>query len=161
MSALANFMQQIRSQLELPRYRHLPKVLALAVLLCLVATLVWLPGMRERLAQRESRLGDALTAIQDDISELSRLKGRTLPPKMAGAPLREAVAASLASQRSAMSVELVDAARVRVQGTGDFDSVVRWLGDVQRSHRLGLVSLAVSRRDAVVSVDVTLSASRE
>jgi type II secretory pathway component PulM len=161
MSALANFMQQIRSQLELPRYRHVPKALAFGALLCFAATLVWLPGAKERLAQREIKLDNALTSIQEDISELGRLKGRALPPKMAGAPLREAVAASLASQRSAMSVELVDAARVRVQGTGDFDAVMRWLGDVQRSHRLGVVSLAVSRRDASVTVDVTLSASRE
>lgn len=161
MSALETFVQQVRSQLELPRYRHLPKVLALVVLLCFVATLAWLPGMKAKLAQRESRLGDALMAIQADISELGRLKGRSLPAKMAGAPLRDAVAASLATQRSTMSVELVDAARVRVQGTGDFDSVIRWLGDVQRSHRLGVVSLAVSRRDAVITIDVTLSASRE
>jgi type II secretory pathway component PulM len=161
MSALATFMQQIRSQLELPRYRHLPKVLALAALLCFVAMLVWLPGVKQRLAQQEIKLGDALTSIQNDIAELERLKGRALPPKMAGSPLREAVAASLGSQRSAMSVELVDAARVRVQGTGDFDSVMRWLGDVQRSHRLGVVSLVVTRRDASITVDMTLSASRE
>jgi type II secretory pathway component PulM len=161
MSALSSFMQQVRSQLELPRYRHLPKLLALAAVLCVAAVLAWLPGVTDGLAQRESRLGDALQAIQADISELERLKGRALPPKMAGAPLREAVAASLASQRPAMSVELVDAARVRVQGTGEFDSVVRWLGDVQRSHRLGVVALTVSRRDAAVTVDLTLSASRE
>ena len=161
MSAFANLMQQIRSQLELPRYRHLPKLLMLSGLICFVAILVWIPGMRDRLAQREIRVGDALKSIQADIEELGRLKGRALPPKMAGAPLREAVAASLASQRSAMSVELVDAARVRVQGTGDFDSVVRWLGDVQRSHRVGVASLTVVRKDAAVAVDVTLSASRE
>jgi len=154
-------MQQVRSQLELPRYRHLPKLLAGAASLFFVATLVWLPGMKDRLAQRENRLGDALTTIQADIAELGRLKGRALPPKMAGAPLREAVSASLASQRSTMSVELLDAARVRVQGTGDFDSVVRWIGDVQRSHRLGVVSLTASRKDASVAVDMTLSASRE
>ncbi|MBI4997760.1 MAG: type II secretion system protein M [Rhodocyclales bacterium] len=161
MSAVSDFMQRVRSQLELPRYRHLPKLLALAAVSCVVAVLSWLPGATERLAQRESRLGDALKAIQADISELERLKGRALPAKMAGAPLREAVAASLASQRSAMSVELVDAARVRVQGTGDFDSIVRWLGDVQRNHRLGVVALAIGRRDATVTVDLTLSASRE
>lgn len=161
MSALANFMQQVRGQLELPRYRHLPKALVLTALFCFVATLIWLPGMKDTLAQRETKLDDALTTIQSDIAELGRLKGRALPQKMAGAPLREAVSASLASQRSKMSVELLDAARVRVQGTGDFDSVVRWLGDVQRSHRLGIVSLAVARRDSSVTVDVTLSTSRE
>ena len=161
MSALSNWMQQARSQLDQPRYRHLPKMLALAAVLCVATLLAWLPGVTDRLAQRESSLDDALQAIQADISELQRLKGRALPPKLAGAPLREAVVASLASQRPAMSVELVDAARVRVQGTGDFDSVVRWLGDVQHSHRLGVVALAIGRRDAAVTVDLTLSASRE
>ncbi|MBI4997160.1 MAG: type II secretion system protein M [Rhodocyclales bacterium] len=145
MSALATFLQQVRGQLELPRYRHLPKVLALAAVFCVAATLAWLPGVTERLAQRENKVGDALKSIQTDITE----------------PLKEAVAASLASQRPALSVELVDAARVRVQGTCDFDSLVRWLGDVQRSHRLGVVSLAVTRRDAGVAVDMILSSSRE
>ncbi|MBI5784932.1 MAG: type II secretion system protein M [Rhodocyclales bacterium] len=161
MSALATFLQQVRGQLELPRYRHLPKVLALAAVFCVAATLAWLPGVTERLAQRENKVGDALKSIQTDITELDRLKGRALPTKMAGVPLKEAVAASLASQRPALSVELVDAARVRVQGTCDFDSLVRWLGDVQRSHRLGVVSLAVTRRDAGVAVDMILSSSRE
>lgn len=161
MSALSKLMQQVRSQLELPRYRHLPKVLALAAVFCVAAMLVWLPGVTERLAQRERQAGDALTAIQADIAELERLKGRSLPTKMAGAPLKEAVAASLASQRPPLSVEMVDAARVRVRGTGDFDSVVNWLGDVQRSHRLGVVSLAVTRSDTGATVDATLSASRE
>jgi type II secretory pathway component PulM len=161
MSALATLMQQVRGQMELPRYRHLPKVLALSAVFCIAAMLAWLPGVTDRLAQRESKVGDALRMIQTDVAELERLKGRALPTKMAGAPLREAVAAALASQRPALSVEMVDAARVRVQGTGDFDAIVRWLGDVQRSHRLGVVSLAVTRRDAGVTVDLTLSASRE
>lgn len=161
MSALATFVQQIRSQFESPRFRHLPKLLALAAVVVFVATLSWLPGARDRLAQRETELAEALKMIQSDIAEYERLKGRALPPKLAGAPLKEAVLASMATQRPPLAVELADAARIRVHGSGNFDSVVRWLGDVQQSHRLGIKSMAVDRKDAGTTVDITLSASRE
>jgi type II secretory pathway component PulM len=154
-------MQRIREQLDQPRYRQLPKVLALIAALGIVALLFWLPNVQNRLAQREIVLDDSLRTIQNDIAELERLKSRALPPAMTGAPLKEAVAASLASLRPAFSVELVDAERVRVYGNGDFDSVVRWMGDVQQSHRLGVVSLSIKRRDVGVTVDMTLSAARE
>lgn len=161
MSTLITLMQRIREQLDQPRYRHLPKILALVAALGIVALMSWLPNAQSRLAQREIVLDDALRTIQNDIAELERLKSRALPPTMTGAPLKEAVSASLASQRPAFSVELVDTERVRVYGNGDFDSVIRWMGDVQQSHRLGVVSLSIKRRDVGVTVDMTLSAARE
>jgi type II secretory pathway component PulM len=161
MTTLSTLIQRVREQMELPRYRHLPKIVILVAVLGIAAMMSWLPTVQSRLAQREIALGDSLRTIQNDIAELERLKSRALPTRLAGAPLKEAIAASLANKRPVMSVELVDAARVRIQGTSDFDSFVRWLGDAQRSHRLGVVSLTVKRTDAGVTVDMTLSASRE
>jgi type II secretory pathway component PulM len=161
MSALTTRIQRLREQLDQPRYRRLPAIFAIMVALGVAALMSWLPTAQHKLAQREIALDDSLRTIQNDITELERLKARALPPKITGAPLKETVAASLTSQPPGLSVELVNAERVRVYGSGDFDTVVRWLGDLQRSHRLGVVSLAINRRDAGVTVDMTLSNTRE
>jgi hypothetical protein len=75
--------------------------------------------------------------------------------------LKETIAASLGSARAAFSVDLVDADHVRVRGSGDFDVLVRWLGDLQRNHRLDVVALAATRSGPVVTLDATLAVSRE
>lgn len=161
MNKLIALVQRMRERLDQPRYRQLPKILAVMLALGVVALLSWLPTAQHKLAQREMALDDALRTIQNDIAELERLKSRALPPKLTGASLKETVAASLASQPRTLSVELVNVERIRVHGNADFDTFVRWLGDVQQSHRLGVVSLAINRRDAGVTIDMTLTSTQE
>lgn len=161
MTSFAILANRIGQLVEQPQYRYWLKVIQVVVVLAFVAVLMVLPGIENRYAQRELAAQDALQAIQADLDELERLKERPLPTKLSGAVLKETVAASLAGARSAFSVDLVDSDRVRVRGSGDFDLLIRWLADLQRNHRLDVVTLTVTRSGAVVTLDLTLAVSRE
>lgn len=161
MTSFAELANRIGQLAEQPQYRNLFKATKLLVALGVVALLAAIPGMTERYNKREVAVQDSLQSIQSDLAELDRLKARPLPPKLSGAVLKDTVAASLAGARSAFSVDLVDADRVRVRGSGDFDVLIRWLGDLQRNHRLDVVALAVTRSGSVVTLDTTVAVSRE
>lgn len=161
MTSFAELANRIAQLVEQPQFRYWLKAIQVLAALGFVAMLLVLPGIEDRYAQRELAAQDALQAIQGDLAELERLKERPLPPKLSDAVLKETVAASLAGARSAFSVDLVDSDRVRVRGSGDFDALVRWLGDLQRNHRLDVVTLAATRSGAAVTLDVTLAVSRE
>lgn len=161
MTSFASLANRIGQLLEQPQYRQLFTAMKILAALGLAVMILGLPGLEQSYARRESVAQDALQSIQGDIAELERLKDRPLPPKLSGTVLKETVAASLAGARSGFSVDLVDADRVRVRGSGDFDTLVRWLGNLQRNHRLDVVVLAVTRSGSVVTVDTTLAVSRE
>lgn len=161
MTSFAELANRIGQLVEQPQYRNWLRAIQVMAGVGFVVVLLLLPGIEGRYAQRELAAQDALQTIQGDLAELERLKERPLPPKLSGTVLKETVAASLAGARSAFSVDLVDSDRVRVRGSGDFDVLARWLGDLQRNHRLDVVTLAVTRSGAVVTLDVTLAVSRE
>jgi type II secretory pathway component PulM len=139
-------------------------LLIAATLILAVGVLVlsfWLRSEHARLAQREISVAADLKTIQSDLTEFGRLKSRAAPPKIVGQTLQESVVASLASRNLALTVTALDAGRLRIQGTGDFDAVVHWLGSVQQSYRLAVTSLSASRNQDAVIFDMTLSSALE
>ncbi len=161
MNRIKSILSLVRRQLELPRYRHLVKLLAVAALAGVTALLFWLPDAQSRLDRRATEVAGDLREIQEVLAEIERLKPRALPSRIAGATLQEAVTASLASGGPSLSISLVDADHVRVQGKGGFNAAMRWLGDAQQSHRLGVTSMTASRQGGAIAIDMTLSSGRE
>jgi type II secretory pathway component PulM len=161
MTWLNDAMAHARRLLESPRYRHLPRVLAVVAGIGALTLLYWVPAAQSRFDRRADEVAGSLKVVQNDLAEFERLKARALPPRITGVTLQETVSASLASRAPSLSVTVVDADHVRIRGTGNFDAVMRWLGDVQHSHRLGITAMSASRQDGSVAIDVTLSAGRE
>lgn len=161
MSQLKLLLLEARRQIASPRFRYLPAVLAAGVAMGTLALLIWMPAERLRLERREVEIGKELTAIQNDLAEIERLKMRKPPPPVPGSAIQEALSVSLASVGSSLSIALVDSEHLRVQGSGKFDDVVRWLGDTQQSHRLTTTRMSAIRQQDAVVVDITLSSQRQ
>jgi type II secretory pathway component PulM len=161
MTWLKNLMPFDWRRLDLSRRRSLLATLLLVTAISVVAVSLWLRVERVRLSQRESEAEVKLKVIQADLAEIERLKAGTLPPKLNGPALQDTVVASLASHRLSLSVAVLDADRLRVHGAADFDTVIRWLGDVQQSHRLGAASFSASRQKGMSTIDITLISDPE
>lgn len=151
----------IQHWLASPRLRYLPIVLAVCAAIGALALLVWLPEKEARVALREMGVEKELKAIQNDLGEIERLKMRKPPPEVPVSAVHEALTASLASVGPSLSVALVDSDHLRVQGTGRFDAIVRWLGDTQQGHRLSTTRMSVVRQKDEVAVDITMTSRRQ
>lgn len=161
MNQIMGFLLMVRRRIESPRLRHLPVVLAVMAVIGAMMLLNWMPDQKARLDQREIEVDRELKAIQSDLSEIERLKMRKPPPEVPINTIFEALSASLATVSPALSVALVDSDHLRIQGTGRFDGIIRWLGDAQQSHRLSATRMSVVRQKDVVVVDVMLSSHRQ
>lgn len=160
-----NFVKKVvnhfRQNMNSPLYRHLPVLLGVAAVVAVAALVYWLPLAQSRQNLREFEAAQALKAVQNDMAEIERLRSRAASPKLTGKSLREALATSLSSYGSSMSVDLVDADRVRLHGTGSFDMVMGWLGEAQQSHRFDVEKMEVTRQGDSVALDMTLSLAQE
>jgi type II secretory pathway component PulM len=161
MNRIMAILVAVRRHLESPRLRHLPVLLVLTAVIGAMMLLNWMPAQKARSDQREIEVDRELKAIQSDLAEIERLKMRKPPPEVPINTIFEALSASLAIASPALSVAVVDSEHLRVQGTGRFDGIVRWLGDVQQSHRLSTTRMSVVRQKDIVVVDITLSSHRQ
>ena len=132
--------------------------LGLVVLAVLLSVWVWTALRAERVHLR-GRVADAeaqVKEIQDDLAEMQRLRGEVIPPQLSSQALVLAITNSLAARKLNLSVAVVDADRLRVQGMAGFDELVQWLGSVQRDYRLRVITLVATGQAANVKVDVVL-----
>jgi len=161
MNRFKNLIPAAWLQLDARHRRLSILLLAVVAVAGAVVLALWLRGEHIRLTHRETDVVNDLRVMQADLADVGRLKARVAPPRLTGQPLQDSVVTSLASQNLALSVSTLDAGRLRVQGSGDFDTVVRWLGNVQQNHRLGVASLSATRDGGTVAVDLILSATFE
>ena len=151
------------------RWRALPParrtLLAAALLVIALLALVeawdWQKGERLRLRGLLS-LGDARVArMQEDIGEVERLRTQQPAAGPQGQALTNTLNASLRGRKLNLTVTMLGADRLRVQGVAGFDEAIAWLGTVQRDYRVHLVSLNAARQggggasqfDAVLGAD--------
>lgn len=132
--------------------------LGLVVLTVLLSAWVSTSLRAERVHLR-GRVADAeaqVKVVQDDLAEMQRLRGEVIPPQLSSQALVPAITNSLVARKLDLSVAVVDADRLRVQGMAGFDDVVQWLGSVQRDYRLRVITLIATRQGTSVKVDVVL-----
>jgi type II secretory pathway component PulM len=141
--------------------RRYATVAVLAAVVGTIGACLWLRAEHTRLQLREDAAIGQLKELRDHLAEVERLKGQPAPIPLKGPALQATVVASLQSRGLPLTVAAVDAERLRIYGDADFDEVMRWLGSVQQSQRLGLVSLTATRQDAVAKLELILTAARE
>jgi type II secretory pathway component PulM len=132
--------------------------LGLIVLAILLSAWVWTSLRAERVHLR-GRVADAeaqVKEVQDDLAEMQRLRGEVIPPQLSSQALVPAITNSLVARKLDLSVAVVDADRLRVQGMAGFDDVVQWFGSIQRDYRLRVITLIATRQGTSVKVDVVL-----
>lgn len=160
-NVLPNGMRAGWQRLDSRSRRRYAVIGALLAAIGAVSASVWLRSEHVRLSLREGEAAAQLKAMQDEIAEIDRLKGRAHAPALTGPALLEAIAASLQSRGLPLTVSAVDAERLRVSGTADFDRVMRWLAAVQHDQRLALTLLSASGQQGVVKLELTLGAAQE
>jgi type II secretory pathway component PulM len=150
-------LARVRQQLAQPRFRNLPILVAGVSIVAMLFVLFWLPGVQSRQHAREEAETARLRELQKDLAAIEKLNSAAAP-RLAGNTLLETVSASLSGQVPSLSPVLVDADHVRVQGNASFDTTIHWLGAVQKSHRLGVSAMVVSRQESGIAIDLTLVA---
>jgi type II secretory pathway component PulM len=130
--------------------------LVFLVLLLSAWVWTWLRGERVHLQARVADAEAQVKEVQDDLADIQRLRGEAIPPQLSSQALVPAITNSLVARKLDLSVAVVDADRLRVQGMAGFDDVVQWLGSVQRDYRLRVITLVAIRQAANVKVDVVL-----
>ncbi|HTY04660.1 MAG TPA: type II secretion system protein GspM [Rhodocyclaceae bacterium] len=161
MNKIRNIIVGTWQRLDAQHQRWLAVALTIVAAAALIATALWSRSEQARLGQREIEVAKDLHAIQADLADIARLKGRAPPSRLTGQSLQEAVSASLASQQLSLSANALDAGRVRVQGSGSFDAIVRWLAGVQQNHRLAVASFSATRDGSAATVDLVLTSTVE
>jgi type II secretory pathway component PulM len=99
----------------------------------------------------------ALQRMQDDATEVDRLRAQTPIPPPQGQALVGALTASIRSHGLDLTLTTEGADRFRVQGRVGFDQAVAWLAAVQRDYQLRVTTLAVTRQDGGVKLDAVLT----
>lgn len=150
-------LARVRQQLAQPRFRNLPILVAGVSIVAMIFLLFWLPGLQSRQHAREEAETTRLRELQKDLAAIEKLNSAAAP-RLAGNTLLETVAASASGHVPSLSAVLVDADHVRVQGSASFDTTIHWLGAIQKSHRLGLTTMVVSRQGSGMTIDLTLVA---
>jgi type II secretory pathway component PulM len=130
-------------------------------LLTLGVTWYWLNAERMRVRDALSLVEAQFKRMQDDVAEAQRLRGQTFAPPMQGKALADALSASLKGRNLDLTVTLLDADRLRVQGSAGFDEAVAWLAASQRDYRVRVVSFAATRQGSAIRIDAVLSPVRQ
>ena len=117
----------------------------------------WLGTERVRIRAAVSAAEARYTRMQDEITEIQHLRAQPAPAPLQGKALADAISASAQGRKLDLAVTLLDAQRVRVQGTAEFDDAIVWLGAMQRDYRLRLVTLEALRQASGIRLDAVLS----
>jgi type II secretory pathway component PulM len=146
-------------QTRLPRQRNIMKV-ALFVLGLFTFATAWNWLRTEQIRLRSALpLADArFKQLQVDITEAQRLRSQTVVPQLKGQAMADTVMASIRGRKLDLTVSVLDAERLRLQGVTSFDEAVTWLGAIQKDYRLRVVSLVATRQASDIKLDVVLSA---
>lgn len=144
-----------------PRVRGALSIALLALgLVALGAAWDWLRTERVRLRGAVSAAEARYKQMQEEITEFQRLRGQPAPTPLQGKALADAINASTQGRKLDFAVTMLDAERVRVQGTANFDDAVVWLGAMQRDYRLRPVTLEAVRQASGIRLDTVLSSAR-
>jgi type II secretory pathway component PulM len=154
-------VNRVRQYRNSPHYKHVALAIGVAAVIGAAGLAYWLPVVQARQSMKEVETAQALKAVQNELAEAERLRSRAISPKLAGTILRETLLTSLSGYADSISVDLVDADHVRVRGTGNFDTIIAWLGDAQPSHHFDVKAMEVSRQNDVASFEMTLSLVQE
>lgn len=111
---------------------------------------------QERLRRAIPLANAALQKMQDDATEVDRLRAQTSVPPQQGQALVGALTASIRSHGLDLTLAAEGVDRYRVQGRVGFDQAVTWLATVQRDYQLRVTTLAVTRQDGGVKLDAVL-----
>jgi type II secretory pathway component PulM len=134
-------------------------VLGLGLLLMLAD---WLHQERQRLDLALPRLEAQLLRMQEDASEIARL--RQLPPAHAGARSTQAQvdAVSAGARSRGLSLAIQPAGdRVQLRGQVAFDALSTWLASLHRDQGLQVLSADIRSEGPLVVVDILLGAPGE
>ncbi len=141
-----------------PRVRGALSIAMFALgLVALGAAWDWLRTERVRLRVATSGAEARFKQMQDDIAEVQRLRAQPAPAPLQGKALADAVSTSAQGRKLDLAVTMLDADRVRVQGTASFDDAILWLGAMQRDYRLRPVTLEAIRQASGIRLDTVLS----
>ena len=94
--------------------------------------------------------------MQDDATEVDRLRAQSPVAPAQGQVLAAALTASIRSHGLDLALTSEGADRFRVQGRVGFDQAIAWLAAVQRDYQLRVASLAVTRQEGGVKLDAVL-----
>lgn len=143
-----------------PRERNAART-GFVVLAVLVSASAWFWLREERVRLRGSiAIAEAqIKEMQNDLAELQRLRGETVPPQPSPQALAKPLANSLVARKLDLSVTALDADRLRIQGVAGFDEAINWLGTIQRDHRLRIVTLVATRQASNVKLDAVLGSA--
>lgn len=111
---------------------------------------------QNRLRQAIPIANAALQRMQEDATEVDRLRAQTPVAAPQGQALVAALTASLRSHGLDLTLTTEGADRFRVQGRAGFDPAVAWFAAVQRDYQLRVTTLTVTRQDGGVKLDAVL-----
>ena len=111
---------------------------------------------QNRLRQAIPIANAALQRMQEDATEVDRLRAQTPVAAPQGQALLAALTASLRSHGLDLTLTTEGADRFRVQGRVGFDPAVAWFAAVQRDYQLRVTTLTVTRQDGGVKLDAVL-----
>lgn len=123
--------------------------------------IVWLPVARQGLEARQTAVVHDLATLQDQITEINRLRGQKPGAALTGEALKAALTTSLAGDTLALEVVALDAEALNLKGTCDFNRFVQWLGKTQHIYPLSLDRLSIkSAGQGAVALEAKLSVAR-
>ena len=112
---------------------------------------------QDHLRQAIPAASAALQRMQDDATEVDRLRAQSPVAPPQGQALVGALTASIRSYGLDLVLSNEGADRFRVQGRVGFDQAIAWFATVQRDYQLRITTLAVTRQDGVVKLDAVLT----
>ncbi|MBN8439831.1 MAG: type II secretion system protein M [Candidatus Accumulibacter sp.] len=154
----ANVQRLVQSWATIsPRERRLVGLAAVFVLVVLVYLLTdWMLVQRQRLQRALPRAEASMLQMQKAVEELARLRGQSLPARLSGTPLQQALQ-TLATGRGLNLAMHSAGDRIEVSGRAGFDALIEWLAAVQAEHGVRCISLEAKSEGTVQVIKASLA----
>lgn len=141
-----------------PRERRLILIAGGVVALGLVLSLAdGSARERSRLDRLLPRAQAQLEQTQEAATEIAALRGRPPAQALAGPALADAVGAAAKARGLAVTAQSTGDG-VQIRGSGDFDTLITWLGTLHTDQGLRVQRIEIQRAGGQASVDALLAA---
>ncbi len=139
-----------------PHERRLLLLGAAVVIAALLFSLAeWTWKEQTRLQRRLPEARQQLAHMQENVSELQRLKRNSPPAAIPLATLAQSAEAAARSRGIEVSVQIAPDT-LEISGSGSFQMVTDWFASLQADHNLRARSLTMSDEDGTVSFTASL-----